>query len=495
MFPWSSCIIFLPFLFYMTVRWKSVCTLFSTITVSCETIVLLLGAINIIILVEGTRRRQIRQSSSVENLPSVLIIVPTCRENVAIIRQTIHAILKIDYPSDKLTVVVTDDGNDPQIQTFIHSCECSFLHYKTRGLIKGHAKAGNINDTLFAKYIEDGKPNYCYDGDLVLVLDCDMAPKPDILQTMVPMMYDEKGGLYGFVQSPQSFHNIKGFDFLGQNYYFFYKVVLKAWDGFDLGVPCCGTNVLFNRKALDKIGGFMYGSLTEDFKTSLKLHSMGIKTRYCDKELATGYAPFTLVDFFNQRSRWAMGGLQIFFSGSIRDIYNLPTIYKWIYGFSGLSPFLSVFLFILMIAPLINAGHDNCDMEELKYIYSLAPYAISYTAMLSYLHINVGPSVFITSIQETIFMIPMMLWIIFVFCAKSMGITRFSWKTTPKEHVTSQYLSTTLWLLPYLVYISAGIYTVSMDPDKFINTFWLLFMMFQMLPVPFFVIQSFLCPQ
>lgn len=494
MFPWSPCIIFAPLLFYMYERWRSVCTLFSTITVSCETIVLLLGMINIIILLEGTRRRHLRQPSSpkpIENLPSVLIIVPTCKENVTIIQQTVHAVLAIDYPSDKLTIVITDDGNDHELETFVHSCHCSHLHYKTRGLIKGHAKAGNINDTLFTKCIENGKPYYYYEGDFVLILDCDMVPKPDILKTMIPMMYDEKGELYGFVQSPQSFHNIKGFDFLGQNYYFFYRVVLKAWDGFDLGVPCCGTNVLFDRKALEQIGGFIYGSLTEDFKTSLKLHSLGIKTRYCDRELATGYAPLTLVDFFNQRSRWAMGGLQIIFSNSIQDIYNLPVVYKWVYGFSGLSPFLSVFLFILMIAPLMTAGDNNCNMKEVIYIYSLAPYAISYTLMLLYLHIDVGLSVFITSIQETIFMIPMMLWIIFVFCAKSMGITRFSWKITPKEHITSQYGSTMLWLSPYLIYIAAGIYTVSTVTDKFINTFWLVFMMFQLIPVPLYVLQSF----
>ncbi len=39
--------------------------------------------------------------------------------------------------------------------------------------------------------------------------------------------------------------------------------------------PCCGTNVTFSRKALLSVGGFTYGSITEDFLTSMTLHSHG----------------------------------------------------------------------------------------------------------------------------------------------------------------------------------------------------------------------------
>ena len=38
---------------------------------------------------------------------------------------------------------------------------------------------------------------------------------------------------------------------------------------------CCGTNVVFRRRALEAVGGFPAGSLTEDFALSLELHERG----------------------------------------------------------------------------------------------------------------------------------------------------------------------------------------------------------------------------
>ncbi len=48
----------------------------------------------------------------------------------------------------------------------------------------------------------------------------------------------------------------------------------QGWDGANCA-PCCGTNVIFSRACLTSIGGFIYGSVTEDFLTSMYLHNAG----------------------------------------------------------------------------------------------------------------------------------------------------------------------------------------------------------------------------
>jgi cellulose synthase (UDP-forming) len=103
------------------------------------------------------------------------------------------------------------------------------------------------------------------------------------------------------------------------------------WDGAE-STPCCGTNVIFSRKCLTEIGGFVYGSVTEDFLTSMYLHnkvgdlimmiytvtgctdeftnsapSQGFKTKYVHEYLARGLSPDNLHDFMKQRFRWAAG--------------------------------------------------------------------------------------------------------------------------------------------------------------------------------------------
>jgi len=148
------------------------------------------------------------------------------------------------------------------------------LHYITRQKFPGvphHAKAGNINNALM---------NEGTSGDFIVVFDCDMVCKPDFLQAVLPHFLKVEGGVLvvddkvAMVQTPQSFINVPEDDPLGQQYRYFYGPVLKGWDAVG-STPCCGTNVTFSRKALLSVGGFTYGSITEDFLTSMTLHNAG----------------------------------------------------------------------------------------------------------------------------------------------------------------------------------------------------------------------------
>jgi cellulose synthase (UDP-forming) len=148
------------------------------------------------------------------------------------------------------------------------------LRYIARKKIPGvphHAKAGNINNALM---------NEGTNGDFIVIFDCDMICRPEFLQAVLPHFYKmESEALVidenvAMVQTPQSFTNVPEDDPLGQQYRYFYGPVLHGWDAVG-STPCCGTNVTFSRKALLSVGGFTYGSITEDFLTSMTLHSHG----------------------------------------------------------------------------------------------------------------------------------------------------------------------------------------------------------------------------
>jgi len=456
-----------------------------------ETIILFIGVINLVLLWEGMARYRKFPSPVpiLSKFPSVLILIPTCGESLTILKRTLDAVCEIDYPDDSLSIVVSDDRKDEELRAFVYSQYPSF-DYRTRQVLLGNAKAGNLNDALFQKN-EVGQ--FHFQQEFVLILDCDMAPSPEILKELVPMMYRENGQKdhCGFVQSPQSFINIEGFDFLGQQYLFFYQVVMKAWAGFGL-VPCCGTNVLFDREELIKIGGFQTGSLTEDFKTSLKLHARGIKSKYNTKVLARGYAPLSLVDFVNQRSRWAIGGLQIVFSESWEDLKKIPFIFKWMYGFSGLSPIFSIFLFQLILSPLFNLDHIYiCGLEDRLYIQTFLPYLALYMVFLVGILWRMPIQVYMMSISESVFMVPIFLRIIFFFLLKSLGCFQWKWKITPKENSANQNFATLLWILPYISYICVSLYTILKTRYRdVVSSSWLVFLSFQMLPPVLYVTQQ-----
>jgi cellulose synthase/poly-beta-1,6-N-acetylglucosamine synthase-like glycosyltransferase len=420
-------------------------------------------------------------------------------EDIDILKKTFDAILYIDYPKDKLTIVIGDDGNRLHLQQYIYE-HYSHFQYHNRTHIHGHAKAGNLNDILFEQY----NGNFKYKGEFVLILDSDMIPESTILKKLLPPFYFYMNdNVYlnpncAFVQSPQSFYNIKGYDFLGQSYQFFYQIVLKAYSGYELGVPCCGTNVLFHREILCFIGGFQYGSITEDFNTSLLLHHKGYESKYITEITARGMAPLSLIDFFNQRKRWTVGGLQIFFQ-QYKRIFSLPLVYQWIYGYCSISSLFSIFYLCLFVGPIFDLFYPNtfyCSMNTSYYIFSILPYAYIYLQYLFYLHSHLSIGVFINSIQESIYMIPYQFYYVCVFVCKYLRISKISFTITPKKReVSTQKTIPSLYLLfPFLIYYGWSVYTFiyyfQFFPTKYINFIWILILLFQFYPPIAYLIQN-----
>jgi cellulose synthase/poly-beta-1,6-N-acetylglucosamine synthase-like glycosyltransferase len=461
------------------------------------------------------------------HFPKILIVIPTYNEPLSVLRRTLDAVMKIEYDHSLVDVVVGDDQKRTSLRDMIDQ-EYPSVRYHTRQYVEGHAKAGNVNDILFTE------PT---DAEFVLILDCDMAPEPDILHKMIPYFYtngdtvnDKKGErdiTCAFVQSPQHFENIVGVDFLGQHYHFFYQIVLECYGAFQRGPPCCGTNVMFDRWILLSIDGFQYGSITEDFLTSMHLHAKGYHSRYCKQKTAVGYAPTSLNDFFQQRGRWSTGGLQIIFTTSsyVSQFWSLPASHRWIYGFSAMAPIFSIFMTILFFGPVLDllGYHFNpYSMSTIDYIYAFLPYAVMYTLMLIYLHRLTGIVAFMICIVESIFMVPFQLYYTLNFFVRHIcgfqsirfrtaGYQRFRFVTTPKAtdflfHDIWQLLDTFFLLLPFLFYITLGIgaivyhylWTSSRnisfrhDSEYHLDLFWLAFIMIQFSP-PFLYLFQNLC--
>jgi cellulose synthase (UDP-forming) len=495
--------LWLSLIYYIYIRLINICFNISLIFILSEIIIILLGCINLNILLIGTNRFKQNYISFeyIQNLPHILIIIPTLNEDLELLSKTFDAIKLIDYPNDKLTIVIGDDGKRQYLESYLNKKYKSF-HYHTRKRIEKHAKAGNLNDIIFYQINNE----YVYKGDLVLILDCDMIPEKDILKSLIPpfYFYNFEEIIFNqncaFVQSPQNFYNIKGYDFLGQHYKFFYNVVLKAYSGFKKGVPCCGTNVLFNRNLLLKIKGFQYGSITEDFNTSLLLHSNNFESKYILNKTATGMAPLSLIDFYNQRKRWAIGGLQMVFK-NYKLIFKLPFVYQWIYGYCSISCLFSLLYLILFSGPILDLFFTNyfCPIYTLDYLIGLAPYTLIYLCAFIYLHSQLSLKIFINSLQESIFMIPYYFCYTITFFMKKLGFFNITFKITPKIRRKS-FLNSFLLVLPFFFYFLLIFYifyhyicNLNLFIEKLSNLIWILILAFQLYPPICYFIQHHCC--
>ncbi len=63
---------------------------------------------------------------------------------------------------------------------------------------------------------------------------------------------------------------------------------------------------------LMRLGGFPTDSVTEDYLVTLKMKQAGFRTVYLNERLSLGLAPEGLKEYITQRSRWALGFMQIF---------------------------------------------------------------------------------------------------------------------------------------------------------------------------------------
>ncbi len=252
--------------------------------------------------------------------PSVDVMIPSYNEEKEILEVTLLAALAIDYPKHKLNVYLCDDGGTDQRcnmadlekaaqararrKQLTELCEKAGAHYMTRAK-NLHAKAGNINSAL-----EHAK------GDLVLILDADHIPTVDILKNTAGwFLKDPKMFL---VQTPHFFtnpdpieKNLKTWRNMPSESEMFYKCIQKGLDFWNAAF-FCGSAALMRRSCLDKVGGLVGETITEDAETALTLHSMGYHSAYIDRPMISGLSPETLAGFITQRVRWAQGMVQIF---------------------------------------------------------------------------------------------------------------------------------------------------------------------------------------
>ena len=165
-----------------------------------------------------------------------------------------------------------------------------------------HAKAGNLNAGL----------SQCH-GELVAVFDADFIPQQRFLEQSIGFLLDPDVAL---LQTPQSFinadpvmRNLRMESWLLPDEESFYRWIEPVRDGWG-AVVCAGTAFVVRRRALDGIGGFVEGALSEDYVTGIALRAQGWKLLYLQQKLSAGLAAESMEDFVQQRQRWANGTLQ-----------------------------------------------------------------------------------------------------------------------------------------------------------------------------------------
>lgn len=233
-----------------------------------------------------------------DQLPAVDIFLPVCGEAPDVLRNTWrHVSDLIDaYPGVAMAYVL-DDGDSEYSRQMASDFGFNYSVRPDRGYLK---KAGNLRHGF-------GISN----GDFIVILDADFAPRPDFLRELLPYFDD---GKIAIVQSPQWFRTSMSQPWLqraaGSVQELFYRSIQVSRDKRDASI-CVGSCAIYRRAALAENGGTTLIEHSEDVHTGFDLRVLGWKLRYVPLPMAAGQCPSDFGSFVTQQYRWCSGSMSL----------------------------------------------------------------------------------------------------------------------------------------------------------------------------------------
>jgi cellulose synthase (UDP-forming) len=231
--------------------------------------------------------------------PSVDVFLPVCGEPIEVLRNAWNhvAVLRNRYPG-QVTPYVLDDSADPKLKAMARRFGFAYATRPDRGWFK---KSGNLRYGFSIS-----------NGDYILLLDADFAPRADLLDETIP--YLDMFPDIGIVQTPQFFRVLDEQTWVergaGAIQELFYRSIqtARAKKG---GAICVGSCAVYRRSALEQNKGMSLAEHSEDLHTGFDLYRLGYKLRYLPIALSTGVCPDNILAFLNQQYRWCSGTMSL----------------------------------------------------------------------------------------------------------------------------------------------------------------------------------------
>ena len=234
--------------------------------------------------------------------PKVSLHLPIHNEPPMMVRKTLEALAKVDYPN--LEVLVMDNNTkDPAVWEPVRDdCErlgpmFRFFHLENWPGFK----AGAINHAL---------EQTADDAEIIAVIDSDYVLSPDWLKSMVPYFDNEN---VGFIQSPQDYRDrdqstFKSFCYW--EYAGFFNIGMVQRNEYNAIIQH-GTMTMIRKSALLEVGNWAEWCICEDSELGLRLYEAGYDSVYVKDSFGRGLMPDTMSGYMTQRFRWVYGAMQI----------------------------------------------------------------------------------------------------------------------------------------------------------------------------------------
>ncbi|MGY1608205.1 glycosyltransferase [Geodermatophilus sp. SYSU D00700] len=229
--------------------------------------------------------------------PPVAVLVG-CKDEELVVDGMVTALLALDYPADRLTLVVVDDGSADATGAKLDAWAAREPRLRVLHRLPGAGggKSGALNEALAL-----------VDAEIVLVFDADHEPEPTALRRLVRHFRDP---VVGAVMGRCVIRNGQDSSMAGTVFLDYLSGYLVNEYGrqalFEL--PAYGgANCAVRTSTLRALGGWNPETVTEDTDLTLRILLRGQRVRYDVSAIDFEEAVVSAQRFWKQRYRWARG--------------------------------------------------------------------------------------------------------------------------------------------------------------------------------------------
>ena len=248
------------------------------------------------------KKKEVKPPPASDFEPLVTIQLPVYNEKY-VVERLIDAVVKIDYPREKLEIQILDDSTDEtsgiiyQKLQWLQQFGYDLKHLR-RESRKGY-KAGALQEGLQSAR-----------GEFIVIFDSDFVPEPDFLQKTLPHFRDPSVGAvqtrWGHINKDYSL--ITRLQAFGLDAHF--SIEQSARNSAGSFINFNGTCGVWRKGCIADAGGWSADTLTEDLDLSYRAQLKGWRFVYLEDVVTPGELPVVMPVIKLQQYRWNKGAAE-----------------------------------------------------------------------------------------------------------------------------------------------------------------------------------------
>lgn len=269
---------------------------------------------------------------SITHFPAVTIIVPSYNEEKTI-SGTVNSLLSLDYPKDKFSLILIDDGSKDKTWEVMKSFESNpqiRIFRKENG-----GKYTALNFAL--EHVE---------SEFVGCLDADSFVAPYALKRIMP--YFDKPEVMAVTPSIKVHEPKTVLQYIQRVEYSWGIFLRRMLSAMNAMYVTPGPFSIFRTQVFRDLGGYRHAHHTEDMELALRMQKSGYKIVNSPMAHVYTVTPGKLKNLYTQRVRWAYGFINNAFD--YRDMY-----FNRQYGHIGI--FILPIATLSIFSTIYAAGH------------------------------------------------------------------------------------------------------------------------------------------